>query len=82
MFVCKKADELNLVSKCIPPSVAAGSIFLICNLLKIKINKKEIAQTCQISEVTSKCFKSLYKHHEHILPRKYFREVVSLFSMI
>ncbi len=70
MFVCKKADELNLVSKCIPPSVAAGSIFLVCNLLKIKINKKEIAQTCQISEVTiSKCFKSLYKHHEHILPR-------------
>ena len=71
IYVCKKAEEFNLVSKCIPPSIAAGSIFLVCNLLKIKINKKEIAQTCQISEVTiSKCFKNLYKYHEHILPKE------------
>jgi len=70
MYVCEKADELNLVSKCIPPSVAAGSIFLVCTLLKFKVSKKEIAQTCQISEVTiSKCFQNLHKYHEHILPK-------------
>jgi len=67
--VCEKAEEFNLVSKCIPPSIAAGSIFLVCSLLKINITKKEISLTCQISEVTiSKCYKNLYSYHEHVLP--------------
>ena len=69
-YVCEKAEEYNLVSKCIPPSIAAGSIFLVCSLLKINITKKEISQTCQISEVTiSKCYKNLHVYHEHILPK-------------
>ena len=67
--VCEKAEQFNLVSKCIPPSIAAGSIFLVCSLLNINITKKEISQTCQISEVTiSKCYKNLYSYHQHILP--------------
>jgi transcription initiation factor TFIIB len=67
--VCEKAEEYNLVSKCIPPSIASGSIFLVCSLLKINITKKEISLTCQISEVTiSKCYKNLYTYHQHILP--------------
>jgi len=58
MHVCEKAEEYNLVSKCIPPSVAAGSIFLVCNLVNININKKDISKTCGISELTiSKCYK-------------------------
>ena len=70
-FVCIKAEEYNLVSKCIPPSIATGSIFLVCNLLKINITKKEISLICKISEVTiSKCYKNLYKYHEHILPKE------------
>ena len=68
-YVCEKAEQFNLVSKCIPPSIAAGSIFLVCSLLKINITKKEISKTCQISEVTiSKCYKNLYNYHQHILP--------------
>ena len=71
IHVCDKSEEYNLVSKCIPPSIAAGSIFLICTLLKINITKKEISQTCQISEVTiSKCYKKLYNYQEHIIPSK------------
>ena len=69
-YVCEKAEEFNLVSKCIPPSIATGSIFLVCSLLKINITKKEISKTCQISEVTiSKCYKNLYVYHQHILPK-------------
>jgi transcription initiation factor TFIIB len=68
--VCINADKYNLVSKCIPPSIAAGSIFLVCNLLNINITKKEISVHCKISEVTiSKCYKSLYLYHEYILPK-------------
>ena len=71
--VCEKAEEYNLVSKCIPPSIAAGSIFLVCSLLKINITKKEISQTCQISEVTiSKCYKNLHIYQEHILPKNIY----------
>jgi transcription initiation factor TFIIB len=69
-YACDKSEEFNLVSKCIPPSIAAGSIFLVCSLLKINITKKEISKTCQISEVTiSKCYKNLYVYHQHILPK-------------
>lgn len=73
--VCTKAEEYNLVSKCIPPSIAAGSIFLVITLLnnggdKIKISKKDISDKCKISEVTiSKCYKELLKYHEHLLPK-------------
>lgn len=69
IHVCERAEEYNLVSKCIPPSIAVGSIFLVCNLLKINITKKEISLICNISEVTiSKCYKNLYIYHEHIIP--------------
>ena len=73
--VCEKAEEYNLVSKCIPPSIAAGSIFLVITLLnnggdRIKISKKDISEKCKISEVTiSKCYKELLKYHEHLLPK-------------
>ena len=74
-YVCQKAEEYNLVSKCIPPSIAAGSIFLVITLLnnggeKIKVSKKDISDKCKISEVTiSKCYKELLKYHEHLLPK-------------
>lgn len=68
-YVCVEAEKNNLVSKCIPPSVAAGSIYLVCNLLNINISKKDISEKCQISEVTiSKCYKELLKYHKHLLP--------------
>jgi transcription initiation factor TFIIB len=69
-YVCNKTEEYNLVSKCIPPSVTAGSIFLVCNLLNINISKKDISVTCEISEVTiSKCYKELLLYHQYLLPK-------------
>ena len=76
--VCEKADEYNLVSKCIPPSIAAGSIFLVCNILNINISKKEISTTCKISEVTiSKCYKSLLKYHKYLFPEDIIKKLYS-----
>ena len=66
IHVCKKAEEYNLVSKSIPPSIAAGSIYLVCNLLNINITKKDISKTCNISEVTiNKCYKNLLNIISH-----------------
>jgi transcription initiation factor TFIIB len=68
--VCIEAEKNNLVSKCIPPSIAAGSIFLVCNLLNINISKKDISTQCKISEVTiSKCYKELLKYHKYLMPK-------------
>ena len=70
IHVCQKAEEYSLVSENTPPSIAAGSIFLVCSLLSIEIVKKKISAICKISEVTiSKCYKKLLKYHEHLLPK-------------
>lgn len=74
--VCSKAEEYNLVSKCIPPSIAAGSIYLVCYILNINISKKEISQICKISEVTiSKCYKNLYDYHQYLFPEEIIKKL-------
>ena len=68
--VCNKAEEYNLVSENTPPSIASGSIYMVCNLLDISISKKDISLICGISEVTiSKCYKKLLNYHNHLLPQ-------------
>jgi transcription initiation factor TFIIB len=67
--VCVKAEEHGLVSENTPPSIASGSIFMVCNLLDIPVTKKDISGVCGISEVTiSKCYKKLLNYHQHLLP--------------
>ena len=81
-YVCEKAEEYNLVSKCIPPSIAAGSIYLVCIILNINISKKEISSICKISEVTiSKCYKNLYDHHHHIFPKNIINKLYPKYNV-
>jgi len=69
-FVAKKSENYNLVSENTPPSIAAGSIYLIASEFNINLSKKDIAEACKISEVTiSKCYKKLYKYRKYILPK-------------
>jgi transcription initiation factor TFIIB len=58
-----KADELCIVSENTPPSISAGSIYL-CNVIcGLGISKKDMAISCELSQVTlSKCFKKLYEN--------------------
>ena len=68
-YVCKSAEKYYLVSENTPPSIAAGSIYLVCSILDINISKKDISTSCKISEVTiSKCYKKLFKYHNYLLP--------------
>jgi transcription initiation factor TFIIB len=68
-FTCNKAEEFSLVSENTPPSIAAGTIFLVCSLLNSNISKSNISEVCKISEVTiSKCYKKLLNYHKHLLP--------------
>mgnify|MGYP000532326283 CR=1 FL=1 len=61
--VVEKADELCIVSENTPPSISAGTIYL-CNVIcGLGISKKDMADACELSQVTlSKCFKKLYEH--------------------
>jgi transcription initiation factor TFIIB len=75
-FVCESAEKYYLVSENTPPSIAAGSIYLVCNILKINISKKDISNRCKISEVTiSKCYKRLFKYHQHLLPTEILEQI-------
>ena len=50
--IAKNLKRLNLATDHQPASIAAGSIMLMVNILKINLNKKIISSTFKISEVT------------------------------
>ena len=61
--ITKKAEEYYLVSENTPPSVAAGSIYLVSMTFNLKLSKKDISKQCKISEVTiCKCYKKRGKN--------------------
>lgn len=63
MHISKKATEISIVDENTPPSIAAGSIYLVCSHFSIGITKKQVAKACNTSEVTiSKCYKKLHKY--------------------
>jgi len=68
--VAQNAEKYNLVSENTPPSIAAGSIYLVSVVYDMNVSKKNISKACKISEVTiSKCFKKLIKYKKHIIPK-------------
>lgn len=59
------------------PSIAAVSIYIICHFCKLNITKKQISDSCKISEVTiSKCFKKIEKYILELIPDKLKKEYV------
>lgn len=75
IIIINKADEYSIVSENAPPSIAAGTIFLVSNLCNLKINKKDISKLCDISEVTiNKCYKKLDKYKKHLLDKETLQE--------
>lgn len=61
--LAKKLDDLEIVSENAPTSVAAGTLFYYCMNNDIEFTKKQIAEVCEVSEVTiTKCYKKLQKY--------------------
>jgi len=68
-FVAIKAVGEGLVTSNTAPSIAAGSIYFVCQFLKIPISKKDIKKACLTSEVTvSKCYDKLNKCRNILIP--------------
>ena len=54
-----------------PPSIAAGIVYFVAQLCKLNINKKEVKNVSETSEVTiNKCYKKLEKiiNTENLIP--------------
>jgi transcription initiation factor TFIIIB Brf1 subunit/transcription initiation factor TFIIB len=63
--LAKRLEELEIVSENSPTSVAAGTLYYYCMSKDIDYNKKQIADICEVSEVTiTKCYKRLAKYKE------------------
>ena len=68
----RRLDELEVVSENAPTSVAAGTLYYYSLKRSIDLNKKSIADACEVSEVTiTKCLKRLNKQRE-LIDRAYF----------
>ena len=70
-YVCENVDKYdNFVDNSGPPAIAACSIYLVCTLLNINVTKRDISESCGITEVTiNKPYKLLLKYHVHLLPK-------------
>tara|TARA_B100000405_G_scaffold97099_1_gene67581 strand:+ start:698 stop:1327 length:630 start_codon:yes stop_codon:yes gene_type:complete len=69
IYVIKQAERYSIVAENAPPSIATGVIFLVSSHNSVELSKKDIAKTCEISEVTiNKCYKKLVKFAKFILP--------------
>lgn len=65
--VVETADELNIICESTPPSIAAASIYLVGILCNLNFTKKDVSDSCDISQVTiGKCYKKLYAYRHHI----------------
>ena len=72
LYVSQNSVKHSLVSENTPPSIAAGSIYLVSNILNLNITKKDISNACGISEVTvSKCFKKMERYYHLLIPENY-----------
>ena len=59
-YICNFIFSNNIISENTPPSIAAGSIFYYIKINNLDINKKELSNICNISEVTiNKCYKKI-----------------------
>ena len=76
--IASKAEELGIVSENTPPSIAAGSIYLLSEVENLNLNKKTIAKDCGISEVTiSKTYKKLCPFKNNLVKKPENKDIDS-----
>ena len=67
--ISKKTEELQITCENTPPSVAAGSILLVCTKFNLNIGKKKISEGCKISEVTiTKTYRKMQPYEDELIP--------------
>ena len=70
-FISMKIEKIDVMTENTPPSIAAGIVYYVAQLCKLNINKKEVKNVSETSEVTiNKCYKKLEKiiNTENLIP--------------
>jgi len=76
--ICENIHTLDIASNHEPPSIAAGSILLICNYLKKDVNKKNISKIFGISDVTiSKTYRKIFPYHKIIMDNDVTKDIAN-----
>jgi transcription initiation factor TFIIB len=69
IFIAMKIEKQNLMPENTPHSIAAGVVYFIAQICKLNVNKHDIKNVSEISEVTiNKCYKKLEKMKEDLVP--------------
>ena len=72
VYVIGKVCEMSIISENTPPSIAAACIYMVCLVMKVEVDKRELANVCDISMVTvSKCFKKLWNYRGYVLSEEH-----------
>jgi len=70
-YVSYMAQELGIVLKNTPVSIAVGALQLVCSTYQLAIDKKDISSKCDISETTiHKSFTLLSSYKNYLIPTK------------
>jgi transcription initiation factor TFIIIB Brf1 subunit/transcription initiation factor TFIIB len=65
-----KIEKMNLMPENTPHSIAAGIVYFIAQICNLNINKRDVKNVSEISEVTiNKCYKKLEKIKNDLVPR-------------
>jgi transcription initiation factor TFIIIB Brf1 subunit/transcription initiation factor TFIIB len=69
-YVASISSTLGINIDNTPTSIAVTSIYFVCYHNNLGLNKKDIEEKCDISEVTiTKAYKELMKYKEYLLPK-------------
>ena len=79
IFICLRIEQNNFMCGNTPHSVAGGVLYLISNICKLNISKKDISAVSEISEVTiNKCYKKLLNYKSHLFPSFILKKYINL----
>jgi transcription initiation factor TFIIB len=68
-FIAKKIESKNMMPENTPHSIAAGVIFFVSQVCNLNVNKSDIKNVSEISEVTiNKCFKKMQQYQNEFIP--------------
>ena len=68
-FISIKIEKQALMPENTPHSIAAGVVYFIAQTCKLNINKRDVKNVSEISEVTiNKCFKKIEKIKDDLVP--------------
>jgi hypothetical protein len=69
MFISKIVEKKNLMPANVPNAICAGIIYFVSQTCGLNVNKKDIKNVSDISEVTiNKCYKLLEAHQSTLIP--------------